>query len=183
MACRSKRAGAWPSLRSWVLVKGAYTHEVGHCDRSGTVLEPWSASSVGPMIAALGNRRVKVARSLTPRRYTDVTALDANIKDWCNQPRSAGTRDSGVDVWQWHASVDRPTDQLPDWATHAPDDPMLSTGSARSLAVCIFRWPEPTPILRSLPTDLLVTGRDIIFLCCGMIIPASSSPVAILTMC
>ena len=91
-----------------VLVKEEpYTHEVGHCDRCGTILEPlvseqwWvrMASLAAPGIAAVEGGEI----TFHPARYTDVYLhWMRNIRDWCiSRQIWLGTRDSRVDLQQW----------------------------------------------------------------------------------
>ena len=159
-----------------VLVKEEpYTHEVGHCDRSGTVLEPlvseqwWvrMASLAAPGIGAVESGEI----TFHPARYTDVYLhWMRNIKDWCISRQ----------IWLGHAIpvstcgnghrfawIEPPTTCPECGDTALTDDPdVLDTWFSSGLwPFAIFGWPEPTPELeRFYPTDLLVTGRDIIFL-------------------
>ena len=160
-----------------VLVKEEpYTHEVGHCDRCGTMLEPlvseqwWvrMASLAAPGIAAVESGEI----SFHPARYTDVYLhWMRNIQGLVHQQADlAGTRDPGVDVCQ-RASLrlDRTAGRgAPSAAdTSLTNDPdVLDTWFSSGLwPFAIFGWPEQTPELEKFyPTDVLVTGRDIIFL-------------------
>ena len=151
--------------RMGVLVKEEpYTHEVGHCDRCGTVLEPlvseqwWvrMASLAAPGIA----RCRRVARSrFHPARYTDVYLhWMRNIRDWCISRQ----------IWLGHAIpvstcanghrfawIDPPTrvsrvrrhvaDQRPGRARHLVQQ--------RALAVCDLRLARAHPGPRAVLSD------------------------------
>ncbi|MFN2582814.1 MAG: valine--tRNA ligase, partial [Candidatus Dormibacteria bacterium] len=152
-----------------------YVHDVGHCDRCGHVLEPliseqWWVSMktlASPAIEAVEKEEI----TFHPRRYGGVY-LDwmRNIRDWCISRQ----------IWLGHAIpvstcanrhrfawVDEPSacDQCGD--THLVHDPdVLDTWFSSALwPYAIFGWPQDTIDLRRFyPTDVLVTGRDIIFL-------------------
>jgi valyl-tRNA synthetase len=152
-----------------------YTHEVGHCDRCGTVLEPlvseqwWvrMASLAAPAIGAVESGEI----AFHPARYTDVYLhWMRNIKDWCISRQ----------IWLGHAIpvstcgnghrfawIDPPA-QCPECGnTSLTNDPdVLDTWFSSGLwPFAIFGWPEKTAELQKFyPTDVLVTGRDIIFL-------------------
>ncbi len=152
-----------------------YVHEVGHCDRSGDVLEPMISAQwwvrmrelSAPAIAAVE----KGETTFHPRRYTDVyLAWMRNIRDWCISRQ----------IWLGHAIpvstcanghvfawIEPPT-TCPDCEDGAlTDDPdVLDTWFSSALwPFAIFGWPDETPDLRRFyPTDVCVTARDIIFL-------------------
>ena len=152
-----------------------YTHHVGHCDRSGTVLEPLISEQwwvrmkelAAPGISAAEDGRIR----FHPERYTEIyLTWMRNIRDWCISRQ----------LWLGHAIpvatcgnghqfawIDAPTEcaQCGDSAlTHDPD--VLDTWFSSALwPYAIFGWPEETAdYQRFFPTDILVTARDIIFL-------------------
>jgi valyl-tRNA synthetase len=177
MPVEAARTAVAEALRQLgVLVKEEpYTHEVGHCDRCGTVLEPlvseqwWvrMESLAAPGIGAVESGEI----TFHPARYTDVYLhWMRNIRDWCISRQ----------IWLGHAIpvstcanghrlawIDPPTECPECGSTVLTADPdVLDTWFSSGLwPFAIFGWPEQTTDLeRFYPTDLLVTGRDIIFL-------------------
>ncbi|MBJ7609490.1 MAG: valine--tRNA ligase [Candidatus Dormibacteraeota bacterium] len=159
-----------------VLVKEEeYTHEVGHCDRSGDVLEPLISAQwwvrMGelsqPAIAAISDGHTR----FHPSRYTDVyLAWMSGIRDWCISRQ----------IWLGHAIpvstcanghtfawIDQPAECPACGDAHLEHDTdVLDTWFSSGLwPFAIFGWPEDTADLaRFYPTDVCVTARDIIFL-------------------
>ena len=159
-----------------VLVKEEpYTHDVGHCDRCDSVLEPlvseqwWvrMESLAAPGIGAVNSGEI----TFHPARYTDVYLhWMRNLRDWCISRQ----------IWLGHAIpvstcgnghrfawIDPPTSCPECGGTELTNDPdVLDTWFSSGLwPFAIFGWPEQTADLeRFYPTDLMVTGRDIIFL-------------------
>ncbi len=152
-----------------------YTHEVGHCDRCGTVLEPlvseqwWvrMASLAAPGIGAVESGEI----AFHPARYTDVYLhWMRNIRDWCISRQ----------IWLGHAIpvstcanghrfawIEPPTRCVECGDTSLTNDPdVLDTWFSSGLwPFAIFGWPDQTADLEKFyPTDALITGRDIIFL-------------------
>ena len=152
-----------------------YVHEVGHCDRCGSVLEPlvseqWWVRMKGlaqPAIAAVERGEVR----FQPAHYTDVYLSWMNeIRDWCISRQ----------LWLGHAIpvstcsnghrfawID-PPESCPTCGDGrlTPDPDVLDTWFSSALwPFAIFGWPEQTQDLqRFYPTDVLVTAREIIFL-------------------
>jgi len=152
-----------------------YPHDVGHCDRCGTILEPlvseqwWvrMASLAAPGIGAVESGEI----TFHPARYTDVYLhWMRNIRDWCISRQ----------IWLGHAIpvstcanghrfawIDPPKSCVECGDTSLTNDPdVLDTWFSSGLwPFAIFGWPDQTPDLeRFYPTDALITGRDIIFL-------------------
>jgi valyl-tRNA synthetase len=171
------RAEVTAALREVGAVDGEdpYTHEVGHCERCHSVLEPlvseqWWVRMEGlaaPAIAAVEAGEIH----FHPRRYTDqYLSWMHRIRDWCISRQ----------IWLGHAIpvstcarghrfawVD-PPQRCPTCGSaelsHDPD--VLDTWFSSALwPFAIFGWPEETIDLRRFyPTDVLVTAREIIFL-------------------
>ncbi|HSP65880.1 MAG TPA: valine--tRNA ligase [Candidatus Deferrimicrobium sp.] len=158
-----------------VVKEEEYVHEVGHCDRSGDVLEPLISAQwwvrmrelSGPAIAAVESGDT----SFHPRRYTDVyLAWMRNLRDWCISRQ----------IWLGHAIpvstcanghvfawVDTPTScpTCADTSLHNDPDVLDTWFSSALWPFAIFGWPEETEDLRRFyPTDVCVTAREIIFL-------------------
>lgn len=169
-----------------------YTHSVGHHDKCGTVIEPllklqWFASMrdlADKALAAIRERRV----TFTPERFTQ-SELDwlENIRDWCvSRQLWWGHRiplwycpacDPGVSQGaaglrvgenaQPVASVERPAACPRCGATDLEQDPdVLDTWFSSALwPHATLGWPKQTPELEYFyPTDLMITGRDILYL-------------------
>jgi valyl-tRNA synthetase len=152
-----------------------YVHDVGHCYRCGTVIEPlvddqWWCSMEplrGQAIEAVEAGRLRYV----PERYTKVY-LDwmRNLRDW-NVSRQ---------LWLGHripvyycdndhtfASVAEPsTCPECDSANLRQDTDVLDTWFSSALwPFATMGWPEQTEDLRAFfPTDVLSTAREIIFL-------------------
>jgi valyl-tRNA synthetase len=157
-----------------------YTHNVGHCDRSGVAIEPlvsmqWfmkMKSLAEPAIAAVRDGRTKFVPESAAKIYFNWLE---NIQDWCISRQ----------LWWGH--------RIPAW--HTPDGQIVvardeqearqrlaRTGADPNVALCeeedvldtwfssqlwpfsTLGWPEQTDDLKKYyPTDVLVTGFDIIF--------------------
>lgn len=152
-----------------------YVHSVGHCDRCHHVLEPLLSEQwwvrmrplAEPAIAAVESGEIR----FHPRRFADVyLQWMRGLRDWCisrqiwlghNIPVSTCTQGHRF-AW-----VDPPSSCPQCGTTELSHDPdVLDTWFSSALwPFAIFGWPDETPELRRFyPTDVLVTGRDIIFL-------------------
>ena len=153
-----------------------YTHEVGHCDRCDTVLEPLGLRAV---VAADVRPRGAVARVKWPRRGAlapgplpaHLRRLAARHPGLVHQPPAlAGPPDPGLHLRR-RAPVrfDRRTvgvstcDRRPD-LTQDPD--VLDTWFSSALwPFATLGWPEQTPdLLKFYPTSVNTTAREIITL-------------------
>jgi len=158
-----------------LLKKEEYVHDIGHCDRCGHVLEPliseqWWVSM--PTLAAPG---IAAAESgditFHPGRYADVYLnWMRHIRDWCISRQiwlghaiPVSTCANGH-RFAWVEPPERCAECGDAALTNDPD--VLDTWFSSALwPYAIFGWPEDTEDLRAFyPTDVLVTGRDIIFL-------------------
>jgi valyl-tRNA synthetase len=154
-----------------------YTHSVGHCQRSGTVLEPLLLDQwylrikplADPALEAVRDGRVRII----PERYARVYYnWMENIRDWtisrqlwwghripiyyCDAP--------GCDE-QW-ASVDEPTHCPKCGGARFHQDPdVLDTWFSSGLwPFSTLGWPDDTADLRTFyPTSVMETGHDILF--------------------
>src|SRR5918999_1971424 len=145
-----------------------YKHDVPYSQRSGERIEPlislqWFMRMdelAKPAIEVVESGRVQIHPENQRRRYFEWME---NIRPWCiSRQLWWGHR---IPVWyrgeERHVGVDPP--QGDGWE-QAPD--VLDTWFSSALGpFATLGWPEPTAALRAFyPTDVLSTGRDILFL-------------------
>lgn len=173
LECR-KRIVADLAEKGFLVGVQDHPHNVGHCYRCRTVIEPnvskqWFVS-VGPLAAkarkAVEDGRTKIFPRQWERTYFDW--LD-NIRDWCISRQ----------IWWGH--------RIPAWTCEACGEMIVSRETPKKCAKCqgkliqesdvldtwfssalwpfsTLGWPEETPELKSYyPTSVLVTGFDILF--------------------
>ena len=152
-----------------------YRHSVGHCERCGTRVEPlislqWFCEMkelAAPAIEAVASGRV----AFTPDRFENVyLAWMEAIRPWCiSRQLWWGHR---IPVWycrDGHATV---AETAPERCAECgngellQDDDVLDTWFSSALwPFATLGWPEETADLEAFyPGDVLVTGREIIFL-------------------
>jgi valyl-tRNA synthetase len=157
----------------FVVKTESYTHQVGHCDRCGSIIEPLVSEQwfmkMGPMaegaIAASGRGEVR----WHPQRY-ERTYLDwlRGIRDWCvSRQLWLGHRIPVYTCGNGHvfASVDEPSSCPSCGTTALEQDPdVLDTWFSSALwPFATLGWPDATEDLRTFyPTDLNATAREII---------------------
>ncbi len=151
------------------------THQVGHCDRCGAVIEPlvtpqwWMrmAELAAPAAAAAREGRIRFHPPHFESQY--LGWLDG-LRDWCiSRQLWLGHRIPVATCGRGHvfAFVDDPQrcpECLDSDLTFDPD--VLDTWFSSSLwPFAILGWPDPTPeMARFYPTSVLSTARDIIYL-------------------
>jgi valyl-tRNA synthetase len=154
-----------------------YTHSVGHCQRSGTVLEPllldqWYLSIkplADPAIDAVRDGRIRII----PERYGRVYFnWMENIRDWCISrqlwwghriPLYYCDAPGCGEVW---ASVDEPTRCRKCGSTsfHQDSDVLDTWFSSGLWPFSTLGWPDDTQDMRTFyPTSVMETGHDILF--------------------
>jgi valyl-tRNA synthetase len=151
----------------------SYTHSVGHCFRSGTVLEPllsdqWYLSMkplAAPAIEAVRDGRIRIIPERFARVYFNWME---NIRDWCiSRQLWWGHR---IPIYycgshQW-ASIEEP-DRCPECgSTSIHQDPdVLDTWFSSGLwPFSTLGWPDETSDLKTFyPTSVMETGHDILF--------------------
>ncbi|OEV02753.1 valine--tRNA ligase [Streptomyces oceani] len=154
-----------------VAEKRPYTHSVGHCSRCSTTIEPrlslqWWVS-VGPLARAAGDAvrdgRVEIHPADLSSRYFEWVD---NMHDWCiSRQLWWGHR---IPVWygpEGEVVCLGPDEQPPTGEGWHQDTDVLDTWFSSGLwPFSTLGWPEETADLRRFyPTDVLVTGYDIIF--------------------
>jgi valyl-tRNA synthetase len=164
-----------------------HVHNVGHCDRCKSIVEPrlslqWFVAvnkepkGGGPSIAGKAIAAVKEGHiGFTPAMYTR-TYLNwmENIHDWCISRQLWW----GHRIPAWHCAACRKTTVARVAPTHcahcnseqiAQETDVLDTWfSSGLLPVSVFGWPEINARTRAdfnafYPTNLLITGFDILF--------------------
>jgi valyl-tRNA synthetase len=154
-----------------------YTHSVGHCSRSGTVLEPLLTDQWYLRIKPLADPAIDVVRDgrirIIPERYARVYFnWMENIRDWTiSRQLWWGHRipvyycDAPDCHEQW-ASVEEPLRCPSCDSTQFHQDPdVLDTWFSSGLwPFSTLGWPDDTPDLRTFyPTSVMETGHDILF--------------------
>jgi len=162
-----------------------YVHSVGHHDRCDTVIEPYISEQwflhmkplAGPAIDVVEKNQVR----FFPERWRNIyLSWMENIRDWCiSRQLWWGHR---VPVWycsdcgEGAASVDEP-EKCPHCGSEklVQDEDVLDTWFSSWLwTFSPMGWPEKTKDLEKFhPTDVLVTGGDIIFFWVARMIMAS----------
>jgi valyl-tRNA synthetase len=154
-----------------------YTHSVGHCFRSGTVLEPLLLDQwylrikplADPAMEAVRDGRIKIV----PDRFTKVYFnWMENIRDWCISrqlwwghriPVYYCEAPGCEKVW---AAVEEPV-RCPDCqgSSFHQDEDVLDTWFSSGLwPFSTLGWPDETPDLKTFyPTSVMETGYDILF--------------------
>ncbi len=154
-----------------------HRHAIPRGDRSNAVLEPWLtdqwwvdiAPLAAPAIAAVEDGRIR----FVPKQFENVYfAWMRDVRDWCiSRQQWSGHR---IPAWydpEGRAHVGRDEAEARRRAGLDPEVPLtqdpdvLDTWFSSALwTFATLGWPERTPDLaRFHPTDVLVTGYDIIF--------------------
>ncbi|MFF2732060.1 valine--tRNA ligase [Streptomyces sp. NPDC058008] len=168
---RSAIVGALRGQGRIVAEKRPYVHSVGHCSRCRTTVEPrlslqWWVK-VETLAEAAGDAvrdgRVAIHPKEMEKRYFDWVD---NLNDWCiSRQLWWGHR---IPVWygpEGQVVCVGPDEQPPAGEGWTQDADVLDTWFSSGLwPFSTLGWPEETPDLKKFyPTDVLVTGHDIIF--------------------
>ncbi|MDE0881788.1 MAG: valine--tRNA ligase [Myxococcota bacterium] len=155
-----------------------HAHSVGHCSRSGSVVEPrlslqWFVSTK-PLAAKAMDATRKGETQIVPQRFESTWYhWMENIQDWCISRQLWW----GHRIPAWHAGdqvfVARSEAEALEKAKAAGfepselrrDEDVLDTWFSSGLwPMGTLGWPEKTPELEKFyPTDVLETGHDILF--------------------
>ncbi|NLJ79959.1 MAG: valine--tRNA ligase [Firmicutes bacterium] len=172
--CRRKIVADLKELGLLVKVD-AHEHAVGQCYRCHTVVEPliskqWFVKMdtlTKPAIAAVESGEIKFVPERFSKQYLHWME---NLRDWCiSRQLWWGHR---IPVWycrdcgKTFASVEDPSQCLQCGSNRIEQDPdVLDTWFSSALwPFSVLGWPEKTPELEHFyPTNVLVTGFDIIF--------------------
>jgi valyl-tRNA synthetase len=150
-----------------------YVHQVGHCDRCGSVIEPLVSEqwfmTMGPMAERAIEASERGEVRWHPERY-ERTYLDwlRGIRDWCvSRQLWLGHRIPVYTCGNGHvfASVDEPASCPECGDARLEQDPdVLDTWFSSALwPFATLGWPDDTEDLRTFyPTDLNATAREII---------------------
>ncbi|MDI2127372.1 valine--tRNA ligase [Yinghuangia seranimata] len=168
---RSTIVGALRAEGRIVAEKRPYSHAVGHCSRCKTTVEPrlslqWWVK-VAPLAQAAGDAvrdgRVTIHPQELAGRYF---AWVDNMHDWCiSRQLWWGHR---IPVWygpNGETVCVGPDDEPPAGEGWTQDSDVLDTWFSSGLwPFSTLGWPDETPDLAKFyPTDVLLTGHDIIF--------------------
>ena len=154
-----------------------HTLKVPRGDRSGVVIEPWltdqwyvdAKTLAKPAIEAVEEGRIE----FVPRQYENLYfSWMRDIQDWCISRQlwwghriPAWYDNQGkVYVGRDEAEVRAKYSLSPDQALRQDEDVLDTWFSSALWTFSTLGWPEQTPELKTFhPTDVLVTGFDIIF--------------------
>ncbi len=161
----------------WLVGVEEHSHAVGHCDRCDTVVEPLISSQwfvrmkplVEPAIRVVRDREVR----FVPERFTKIYIhwLE-NIRDWCiSRQLWWGHR---IPAWECRDCGETVVAREREAPVTCPrcggrrlerDPDVLDTWFSSALwPFSTMGWPDETEDMRYFyPTDVLVTGYDIIF--------------------
>ena len=161
-----------------------YDHSVGHHDRCGTVIEPYISEQWFLHMEPLARPAIDVVEkgevSFFPERWKNIyLSWMENIRDWCiSRQLWWGHR---IPVWYCNrcgeaiASVKEPEKCPGCGGGLKQDDDVLDTWFSSWLwTFSPMGWPNKTRDLEKFhPTDVLVTGGDIIFFWVARMVMAS----------
>jgi valyl-tRNA synthetase len=150
-----------------------YQHAVGHCERCSTIVEPLVSTQwfvriqplAEPAMAAVADGRIEMLPENWKKTYFEWMT---NIHDWCiSRQLWWGHR---IPAWYCEACgamivAEQTPERCECGGALRQDTDVLDTWFSSGLwPFTTMGWPEDTPDLRRYyPTDLMLTGFDIIF--------------------
>ncbi len=151
-----------------------HVHNVGYCQRCDTVIEPYLSTQWFVKIAPLAEPAIRAVEDGTVRFAPESWAKTyfewmRNIHDWCiSRQLWWGHRIPAFTCDNGHVTVadEDPAACATCGSGRLEQDPdVLDTWFSSQLwPFSVFGWPEPTADLEDFyPTDVLVTGYDILF--------------------
>ena len=162
-ACRKALVDQLKALNLLVKVE-SITHAVGHSERTGVIVEPRLSKQWFVKMEPLAKQAIHQSTvKFVPERFQK-TFLNwmESIEDWCiSRQLWWGHR---IPVWykedEVYCGLTPPTDP-----SYRQDEDVLDTWFSSALwPFSTLGWPEETPdFKRYFPTNVLVTGYDIIF--------------------
>lgn len=152
-----------------------HVHQVGHCSRSGVVAEPLLSEQWFMRMESLARPAISIVENGTvtfePESWTK-TYLHwmRNIKDWCvSRQLWWGHR---IPAWYCEDCKEITVSETPvteckkckSKKVHQDEDVLDTWFSSALWPFSTLGWPDKTEALKTFyPTDVLVTGHDIIF--------------------
>ncbi len=152
-----------------------HTNSIGKCDRCKTVVEPRLSTQWFIRIQPLAEKAIEAVDKgyihFTPEQYRKTyDEWMRNIHDWCISRQLWW----GHRIPAWHCAVCHHVTVAREAPSHCPEcgsdqltqetDVLDTWFSSGLLPMSVFGWPKQTPDLAAFyPTELLVTGFDILF--------------------
>jgi len=172
-----KKIVAQAEAEGWLEKIDPHTLKVPRGDRSGVVVEPWLTDQWYVSTKPLAAEAIKVVEDgkiqFVPKQYENMYyAWMRDIQDWCISRQlwwghriPAWYDDNGNTYVGRNESEVRSKHKLGSEIKLKQDEDVLDTWFSSALwTFSTLGWPENTPELKTFhPTDVLVTGFDIIF--------------------
>lgn len=172
-----KKIVAQAEAEGWLEKIDPHTLKVPRGDRSGVVIEPWLTDQWYVNTKPLAEEAIKVVENgqiqFVPKQYENMYyAWMRDIQDWCISRQlwwghriPAWYDDNGNIYVGRNENEVRNKHKLGNQIKLRQDEDVLDTWFSSALwTFSTLGWPENTPELKTFhPTDVLVTGFDIIF--------------------
>ncbi len=149
-----------------------YTHQVGHSERTGVIVEPYLSKQWFVKMKPLAQEVLKFQEdpatkiNFYPQRFENVLySWLENIEDWCISRQIWWGHE--IPAWYHNETEEIYVGENPpvDIENYTHDTDVLDTWFSSALwPFATLGWPEETADLkRYFPNDVLVTGYDIVF--------------------